>query len=333
MKKSILLLALVIQGLFTIVTNLAHAQQFILQSGALLDKDGTVTSGNIPPDSDQALVGRIIVNATTVINPTPVDSLSVVVEGTLAEITNLTAAYLYQGSTLLDAEQLIIPQRTLVVDMQVGSTGLQVFELQRILNTDTNTQIAASGPHSPGYENAIFDAAVEAAVIKYQTLHSLPVTGFVGPLTRGSMNSLEAVSPTYRPHAITTFRDLSHVVAVGQTASFSVKVDTGAVGGELAFNVYDASPLAASPSATNQLARIENFFLMDYDGPIKLVAMFGVKRPNIAYSVEASTNLVDWEDVGFISADNTTVLKEMPAMVNMTKYGEKAYFRLRESIP
>ena len=71
-------------------------------------------------------------------------------------------------------------------NLTVGSTGPDVVALQ-------NTLIAAgysipaitSGAAAPGY----FGSQTQAAVKAYQAARNIPNTGFVGPLTRGALNS------------------------------------------------------------------------------------------------------------------------------------------------
>lgn len=73
-------------------------------------------------------------------------------------------------------------------NLQVGSTGADVMALQVYLNSNASTQVAASGAGSPGHETTTFGPATKAAVIKFQTAHSVsPQSGYVGPLTRAAI--------------------------------------------------------------------------------------------------------------------------------------------------
>lgn len=74
-------------------------------------------------------------------------------------------------------------------NLTVGSTGADVMNLQKVLNGDADTQVAASGAGSPGKETSTFGPATKAAVIKYQKKRGIsPASGYVGPLTRTSLN-------------------------------------------------------------------------------------------------------------------------------------------------
>lgn len=73
-------------------------------------------------------------------------------------------------------------------NLSLGMTSADVYFLQKRLNENSLTQIATTGSGSPGNETYYFGSLTKAAVIKYQALESLPQTGYVGPLTRASLN-------------------------------------------------------------------------------------------------------------------------------------------------
>ena len=74
-------------------------------------------------------------------------------------------------------------------DLKQGSTGADVMNLQKVLNMDPATQVAASGAGSPGNETSYFGPATKAAVIKYQQKNGItPAAGYVGPITRAKLN-------------------------------------------------------------------------------------------------------------------------------------------------
>ena len=70
----------------------------------------------------------------------------------------------------------------------LGARGADIMDLQKILNLSSQTQVSLSGAGSPGLETQLFGPATRAAVRKFQALHGVPTTGFVGPLTRGYLN-------------------------------------------------------------------------------------------------------------------------------------------------
>ncbi|HTR18756.1 MAG TPA: glycosyl hydrolase family 18 protein [Candidatus Paceibacterota bacterium] len=86
---------------------------------------------------------------------------------------------------------------SLTRNLDVGSTGADVKTLQQILNSDPATQIASSGPGSPGQETTMFGSLTKLAVEKFQlkygiTTASNPAYGYVGPATRAKLNSILA---------------------------------------------------------------------------------------------------------------------------------------------
>ncbi len=96
-------------------------------------------------------------------------------------------------------------------NLSVGSTGADVMALQKVLNTNAATMVAASGAGSLGMESSYFGLRTKAAVIAYQNMYASSIlapihltagTGFVGAATRASLNALGTVgnpNPTPTP--------------------------------------------------------------------------------------------------------------------------------------
>lgn len=81
--------------------------------------------------------------------------------------------------------------------LSLGSTGTDVKTLQLILNSDTATRIAVSGPGAPGQETTRFGSLTLRAVQKFQEKHGIASAGkagygTVGPATRAKLNALAA---------------------------------------------------------------------------------------------------------------------------------------------
>lgn len=89
-------------------------------------------------------------------------------------------------------------------NLGLGSSGADVFQLQLILNSDTGTKVAVSGPGSSGMETNYFGALTKKAVMKFQAKYAseilsagLAPTGFVGHYTRRKLNSLLRNMPAF----------------------------------------------------------------------------------------------------------------------------------------
>lgn len=81
-------------------------------------------------------------------------------------------------------------------NLTLGSTGADVMNLQKVLNSDVATQVAASGVGSAGNESSYFGGLTKAAVMKFQTKYGIsPVAGYVGAITRAKLNSMSAGAP------------------------------------------------------------------------------------------------------------------------------------------
>lgn len=79
---------------------------------------------------------------------------------------------------------------TFTMNLTIGSTGNEVMQLQKFLNTH-GAMVAASGAGSPGNETSYFGPATKAAVAKFQAANGIaPASGYFGPITRSKVNSM-----------------------------------------------------------------------------------------------------------------------------------------------
>ena len=82
---------------------------------------------------------------------------------------------------------------TFTLNHKLGNTGGEVMWVQKFLNMNAATQVAASGAGSTGQETTRMGGLTVAAVKKFQAANGVsPVSGYWGPLTRAKANALEA---------------------------------------------------------------------------------------------------------------------------------------------
>lgn len=100
--------------------------------------------------------------------------------------------------------------------LSVGDSGQDVYELQKILNSDSRTQVAQDGVGSPGNESYYFGQKTKQAVIAFQNLYREQIlipnrlsegTGFVGKSTLAVLNNIQNKESTN-----TTFQSADEII-------------------------------------------------------------------------------------------------------------------------
>lgn len=114
-------------------------------------------------------------------------------------------------------------------NLRLGAVSQDVQNLQKLLNMDAATRVAASGAGSAGLETFRFGPATLAAVRKFQAANGIsPVSGYVGPLTRATLNTICSSTVSTTP----TTNTGSGVVSNNIPVSVLVEGQAGAKLGE-----------------------------------------------------------------------------------------------------
>lgn len=146
-----------------------------------------------------------------------------------------TASLALSLSTIALALSPIMVHAAISRNLRMGDTGEDVRELQRLLNSDSSTSVATSGPGSPGQETTYFGTLTFAAVKRFQEKHAAEVllplgistpTGFVGERTRAKLASLGGV-PAATPAATSELPIITGVSPSVITAPTTVVTITG----------------------------------------------------------------------------------------------------------
>ncbi len=181
---------------------------------------------------------------------------------TVAELQAQINALMAQLSSLQGGASV---GTTFTMDMTIGSTGAQVSALQQVLVS--NGYLVMPSGVAMGY----FGSLTKAAVMKWQAAHGVPATGFVGPLTRASLNGSAGATGT----------------VPGTTIGGTVGVIT-TPGVEGSLTVIRA----AAPAAGNKL----------YEGSSK-VAVLGIELEAKTSDIKVERVKIDLDEVGGSNSD------------------------------
>lgn len=131
-------------------------------------------------------------------------------------------------------------------NMRLGSKGVDVMNLQKVLNAYPQTQVAAAGnAGSPGMETSTFGPATRAAVNKFQALHLVELgitapTGNVFAGTRGLLNMACNGGMSTLPAGCTSTSGFSPIT--GQSCGTSVPTTPGTVSGPVSAMLAASQP-------------------------------------------------------------------------------------------
>jgi len=139
--------------------------------------------------------------------------------------------------------------------LSIGNTGDDVKLLQQILNQDSRTRVATSGPGSAGRESRFFGSLTKEAVIRFQEVYREEIlspiglkrgTGYVGP---GTIKVLEKLALGREVSGSFSINSLSPTITrAGGPVNFKF---TGQLGAE-AYAVVNNQQVAIRPNGASQ---------------------------------------------------------------------------------
>lgn len=195
---------------------------------------------------------------------------------------------------------------TFTKNLQLGSTGEDVRQLQKVLNMSADTQVAATGAGSKGNETTTFGPMTKAAVIKFQNKYKADIltpvgltsgTGFVGVSTRAKLNQLSGT---------------------GTSTGTTTPTGTG-----LQVTLDSSSPAQGAVVAGQALANLGNFRLTNTSGVEATVTALEFSRIGLSsdstlsnvYLFSGASRISDAAAVssGKITFNNTAGIVKIPA--------------------
>ena len=252
----------------------------------------------------------------------------------VAGFVGLAAAFMMVGPSLASADTSYVFTKTL----KTGVTDQEVMNLQTVLNSSADTQVAASGVGSKGMETKYFGGLTKAAVIKFQEKYASDIlvpngltkgTGLVGASTRAKLNSMGAMT-TGTPGTTSMVPGCTSTTGYSPTtgAPCSSNVVTAATGtGAVSAMIDTTSPMSGSV-IKGASTKVAIFKLTNNGGAAAKITSVKMKRTGVSsdntfrnvYLYNGDMRITDAASVasGMINFTDATGIVTVPAMSSIT---------------
>lgn len=158
------------------------------------------TGGSNGPPAAQSGGGGGGSTYVTPVATTPAQTTTTSVTDLQAQITSLLAmvASLQAQLGIASGSTVGSGVSTFAKNMVAGNRSADVANLQKVLNSDPDTQVSISGAGSPGNETTYFGSATKKAIQKFQIKYGIAQPGgqgygVFGPKTRAKANEIASL--------------------------------------------------------------------------------------------------------------------------------------------
>ena len=180
-------------------------------------------------------------------------------------------------------------------NLTVGTRSTDVMNLQKVLNMNSATAVATTGAGSMGNETTLFGPATRAAVIKYQKANGItPAAGFVGALTRASLNQV--------------------CTGTGSTTGSTTGTTTNTSGVQVALAANQPTTALVAGQAGAVLANV----VLSGNGTVQniVLARTGVSSNDVLQNVYLFDGATRLTDAASVASDNTIRFNNANIAVN-----------------
>jgi hypothetical protein len=235
-----------------------------------------------------SVLGQVVITGSST---NPVSDLVCELEVLQGSLPSISGVLVVDGGLTIGCAELFYGPTWFSNNLQIGSVGLDVYNLQRFMNTDTATMLGDSGPGSMGFETMIFDENLKNSVVLYQLVNGIPSTGFLGPITRAHINARLSEEFGYTLNSLNVSNRVLMVFSnlnIVAPKILAIMIDSGSTISNLTFRIVDTSCPSTCPN-------IQGLSFVRGEKSVGLsVTIRGVVWIGRNCYVESSDNLRDW---------------------------------------